>query len=66
MKLPDKLTAINQEPTSSCLEELNSLLQEKEAIIVGKNQVIEEQQKRIALLEEYLRLERHRRFGPSS
>lgn len=35
-------------------------------IIEKKSGVIDEQKKRIALLEEYLRLERARRFGPSS
>jgi transposase len=36
------------------------------AIIKKKSEVIDAQQKRIATLEEYLRLERARRFGPSS
>jgi transposase len=41
-------------------------LEKKDQIIEQKSSVIEEQQKRIAILEEYLRLERARRFGPSS
>jgi transposase len=35
-------------------------------VIEKKSDVIEEQKQRIAILEEYLRLERARRFGPSS
>ena len=35
-------------------------------LIEKKSSVIEEQKQRIAILEEYLRLERARRFGPSS
>ena len=35
-------------------------------VIEKKSSVIEEQKQRIAILEEYLRLERARRFGPSS
>ena len=39
---------------------------EKDDIIQKKSQVIEEQKKRIAILEEYLRLERARLYGRSS
>lgn len=42
--------------------DVNSLLK----IIDQKSEVIEQQKKRIAALEEYLRLERARRFGASS
>jgi transposase len=42
------------------------LLAEQADIIAKKSEVIAEQKKRIALLEEYLRLERHKRFGASS
>ncbi|MDE1466044.1 hypothetical protein [Spartinivicinus poritis] len=66
MKLPDNAPQIDQPNPSDCLEEVNGLLQEKEAIIAKKDQLIEAQQKRIAILEEYLRLERYRRLGPSS
>ncbi|MCX4025329.1 IS66 family transposase [Spartinivicinus marinus] len=73
MKLPKNIASTSQQFSSSYVEELSSLLQEKEAIIADnkrlidqKCHIIEEQQKRIAILEEYLRLERHRRFGPSS
>lgn len=48
------------------VKELLSRLDEHDRIIQKKSDVIESQQKRIALLEEYLRLERLRRFGPSS
>ena len=59
MKLPENATTPRQSSSASEREELINLLQKKEAII-------EEQQKRIAILEEYLRLERHRRLGASS
>jgi transposase len=42
------------------------LLSEKEDIIEQKSDVIAEQQKRIAMLEEHLRLSNAKRFGPSS
>lgn len=44
----------------------DSALLEKDDIIQKKSQVIEEQKKRITLLEEYLRLERARLYGRSS
>ncbi|MBO9497291.1 hypothetical protein J7438_24865, partial [Thalassotalea sp. G20_0] len=47
------------------LEKDNALL-EKDDIIQKKSIVIEEQKKRIAILEEYLRLERARLYGHSS
>lgn len=45
---------------------LITLIEQKSDIIEKKSFVIDQQQKRIALLEEYLRLERARRFAPSS
>ena len=45
---------------------LLEMLTEKEQINERKSEVIEAQKRRIKLLEEYLRLEKHRRFGPSS
>ena len=42
------------------------LLEDKTAVIDKKSEVIEAQKKRIELLEEYLRLERARRYGRSS
>lgn len=45
---------------------LITLLEQQSDVIEKKSIVIEHQQKRIALLEEYLRLERTRRFAPSS
>ena len=64
-------TAINQTPEPSIsggfsIEELLMELSEKEDIIEQKSLVISEQKKRIALLEEYLRLEKSRRYGASS
>lgn len=45
---------------------LFALLEEQEKVIGKKSEIIESQKKRIVVLEEYLRLERARRFGPSS
>ncbi|MDH3993566.1 MAG: IS66 family transposase [Gammaproteobacteria bacterium] len=42
------------------------LLAEQADVIEKKSEVIQAQKKRIAMLEEYLRLERHKRFGSSS
>ncbi|MGI2027542.1 hypothetical protein [Endozoicomonas acroporae] len=53
------------EKDSALLEKDNALL-EKDDIIQKKSIVIEEQKKRIAILEEYLRLERARLYGHSS
>ena len=50
---------------SALLEKENVILK-KDDIIQKKSRVIEEQKKRIALLEEYLRLERARLYGRSS
>ncbi|HHJ18828.1 MAG TPA: IS66 family transposase, partial [Gammaproteobacteria bacterium] len=63
--------AINQTPEPSVsgrfsMEELLGELSEKEGIIEQKSLVISEQKKRIALLEECLRLEKIRRYGASS
>jgi len=41
-------------------------LEEQQHLIEQKSHVIHEQKKRIAVLEEYLRLEKSRRYGPSS
>jgi len=41
-------------------------LADKDSVIEKKSEIIESQKKRIAALEEYLRLSRARRFGPSS
>jgi len=48
------------------LESLLASLGKKEQVIQQKSTVIAEQKKRIEILEEYLRLERNRRFTPSS
>ena len=48
------------------IENLLQSLTEKDTIIEQKSGVIKQQKKRIAILEEYLRLERARRFGASS
>jgi hypothetical protein len=48
------------------VDTLLEMLTYKDGVIEKKSSVIEEQKQRIAILEEYLRLERVRRFGPSS
>ena len=48
------------------LSEKDRLLEDNQNIIEQKSHVIDEQQKRILLLEEYLRLERSRHYGSSS
>lgn len=48
------------------IHDLLALLEQQNQVIEKKSCVIEEQKKRIAILEEYLRLERAKRFGPSS
>jgi transposase len=45
---------------------MHALLSEKDDVIEKKSDVIAEQQRRIAQLEEYLRLAQHKRFGASS
>lgn len=53
-------------PKSISLEKLIEELTLKDDIIDKKSHVISEQKKRIALLEEYLRLEKSRHYGASS
>ena len=48
------------------LTEQAALIAQKSEVIDQKSRVIAEQKKRIEVLEEYLRLERHKRFGASS
>ena len=48
------------------LTEQAVVIAEKSDVIDQKSRVIAEQKKRIEVLEEYLRLERHKRFGASS
>ena len=50
----------------AAIEQKDKALAYKDNILDKKDDVIAEQKKRIALLEEYLRLEKTRRFGPNS
>lgn len=61
-KFSGKNTVNRAEFTTPGENDISTLLD----VIEKKSSVIEEQKQRIALLEEYLRLERARRFGPSS
>lgn len=63
-EMADALAATPGEPAN--IDDLIALLEQQNQVITKKTSVIEEQKKRIAILEEYLRLERAKRFGPSS
>lgn len=62
----EQLNALSVDELLSRLDEQSRALDAHDQVIQKKSDVIESQQKRIALLEEYLRLERLRHFGPSS
>jgi transposase len=66
MKLPPQQTAKPIDTPDDISTQVQSLLAEKDDIIDKKSEVISEQKRRIALLEEYLRLANSKRFGPSS
>ena len=64
---PDNVgTGTTPSPVDNDVDTLLHFLKEKDRIIEKKSEVIEHQKKRIAALEEYLRLERARRFGATS
>lgn len=66
MKTGD-IHSINQQDNDALLlAEQSLLLLQKEQIIEKKSEVISEQKKRIAILEEALRLSKIKRFAPSS
>lgn len=65
-KNPDKNSAKGAVETMPPLGLVDGDLSQLIGLLDRKDLVIEEQKKRIAILEEYLRLERARRFGPSS
>ena len=64
--LNDALPKASSEYVGQNVESLLKVIDEKSTIIDKKSEVIEEQRQRIKTLEEYLRLERARRFGASS
>ena len=66
MKLPPQSTETQDKTSDDIMTRMQVLLSEKDDIIAKKSDVISEQQKRIQLLEEYLRLEKSKRFGRSS
>lgn len=59
-------TALDMEALLKAIQTKDGVILEKDDIIDKKNVVITEQKKRIAILEEYLRLERARLYGRSS
>lgn len=66
MKLPPKPTENTNENTSEMMARLQALLSEKDELIDIKSELIDWQKQRIAFLEEYLRLEKVKRFAASS
>ena len=52
--------------TQDFVRELQDIIAEKSQVIEKKSQVIEQHEARIRLLEEFLRLEKHKRFSHSS
>jgi transposase len=66
MKLAPQDTENKAKASESLMSRLAALLSEKDDIIEQKTDVIAEQKRRIAMLEEHLRLANSKRFGPSS
>ena len=66
MKLRPQDNEKQPEKPESIMAQMAVLLSEKDDIIVQKTDVIAQQKKRIAMLEEHLRLSNSKRFGPSS
>ncbi len=66
MILPPNSPLKSTQNSTSSLEVLHRLLDEKEDIIGKKSQVIQSQKARIALLEEQLKLQKIKQFGRSS
>lgn len=66
MKLRPQDTETQPEKPESIMAQMAVLLSEKDDIIEQKIDVIAQQKKRIAMLEEHLRLSHSKRFGPSS
>jgi transposase len=66
MKLPPKAPVNNEKKPDDLMRQMAALLSEKDDIIEQKSDVIAEQKRRIAMLEEHLRLAASKRFGPSS
>ena len=66
MKLPPHAPANNEKKPDDLMRQMAALLSEKDDIIEQKSDVIAEQKRRIAMLEEHLRLAASKRFGPSS
>ena len=66
MKLRPKDTETHANKPESIMAQMAVLLSEKDDIIEQKIDVIAQQKKRIAMLEEHLRLSHAKRFGPSS
>ena len=66
MKLPPQDTENKAKTSANVMSRMTVLLSEKDDIIEQKTDVIAEQKKRIAMLEEHLRLANSKRFGASS
>lgn len=59
-------TGVSFENLIEALTEKDRLLEDRNHLLEQKSHVIDSQKKRIAQLEEYLRLEKSRRYGPGS
>lgn len=66
MKSTQKTLPNSSPEWANLLAEKAAVIAEKSDVIEKKTRVIAEQKKRIEVLEEYLRLARHKRFGASS
>ncbi len=66
MKPPPQVNENKALPSTDIMSQMQVLLSEKDDIIDKKSDVIAQQQHRIEILEEYLRLANSKRFGPSS
>ncbi|WP_157964744.1 IS66 family transposase [Algibacillus agarilyticus] len=66
MKTPLKPIEYKDKSLDDIMTQVSSMLSEKDDIIDKKSEVITWQKQRIELLEEYLRLSNHKRFGSSS
>ena len=64
--LSERTSPSDIEALLNALDTKDRELEQKNQIIDKKSDVIEAQQQRIAILEEYLRLQRARHFGPKS
>ena len=66
MKIPPQITENKQESSADILSQMRALLVEKDDVIEQKSEVISELKKRVEILEAHLRLANQKRFTSSS